>query len=211
MARPLIVVCNGSVVGAECVFAGGNLDHLIERALVRQHFGHGPALRRVVGLAQFELQGLEYRLVVLILVLKNHVVHVAAGKQRVALIEIRSAEPLQNVLSNLRQALPHEVDCRKRKSCSRRARMLEGVVHPRHFRELDGAVEILCQPELLEVCDVSQVPQNRAHQRIVLAMKLLIGKTFDKKERALPRLGHEAGDQGSRIVGGERHCAHGDG
>jgi hypothetical protein len=52
--------------------------------------------------------------------------------------------------------------------------MLERVEHPGHLDELDGALEVASEPELLEMGDVSQIPQDRAHQRIVLAPQILI-------------------------------------
>jgi hypothetical protein len=59
--------------------------------------------------------------------------------------------------------------------------MLERIVHPRHLRELDGAVEILGKPELLEVRDVSHVPDDWTHQRIVLPMEILIIEPRDEQ------------------------------
>jgi hypothetical protein len=89
--------------------------------------------------------------------------------------------------------------------------MLERVVYPWHLGKLDRSVEISRQPELLEVRDVAEVPEYGTHQRIVLAMEILVGKAFHQQQCALPRFGQAAGDQGSWIIRCERNGAHGDG
>ena len=58
--------------------------------------------------------------------------------------------------------------------------MLERVVHARHLRELDRTVEVSRQPQLLEVRDVTYVPDYGTHQRIVLTMQILIRQIRDE-------------------------------
>jgi hypothetical protein len=72
--------------------------------------------------------------------------------------------------------------------------MLERIVQARHLRELDGAVEILGKPELLEVRDVSDVPDDWTHQRIVLPMEILVIKPGDDQQCAVARLRQETRD-----------------
>jgi hypothetical protein len=67
--------------------------------------------------------------------------------------------------------------------------MLEWIVQPGHLGELDGAFEITGEPELLERGDVTEIPEHRAHQGIVLAMQIVVGEHADDRERPLPRLG----------------------
>jgi hypothetical protein len=54
--------------------------------------------------------------------------------------------------------------------------MLERIVQARHLRELYRSIEILGEPELLEVSDVSDIPDDGTHQRIVLDVKILVGE-----------------------------------
>jgi hypothetical protein len=58
--------------------------------------------------------------------------------------------------------------------------MLEGIVHSRHFAEPDLPIEILREPEFFEVGDVTEIPQERAHERIVLPNQVLIAHARDQ-------------------------------
>lgn len=78
--------------------------------------------------------------------------------------------------------------------------MLEWIVQAGHFGELDVAVEVLRQPQLLEMGDVAEIPDDRAHQRVVLAMKVLIGQGREEKQRPPSRFVEEIGEL--LLVGG---------
>jgi hypothetical protein len=52
--------------------------------------------------------------------------------------------------------------------------MLEWIVHSRHLEELNRTIEVLGEPQLLEVRYVADIPDNRAHERVVLSMQVLI-------------------------------------
>ena len=127
------------------------------------------------GRALLELERLEDRLVVLVLVLEHHVVDVPVAQQRVGVVEVDGREPGEHPAADLVHDLAAFGAGPGSGSAPRVApRMLEGIVHPRHLHELDRAVEVAGEPELLEVRDVTQVPEDRAHQRIVLGVQILV-------------------------------------
>jgi hypothetical protein len=55
-------------------------------------------------------------------------------------------------------------------------RMLKRVVESGHLNELDRPVEVAGEPELLKMSYVAEIPENRAHQRIVLNPEIVIGE-----------------------------------
>src|SRR5687768_4650468 len=61
--------------------------------------------------------------------------------------------------------------------------MLEGIEEAGHFDELDWTVEVLRQPELLEVSDVPQIPDDRAHEGIVLQAQVSVRERLNQQER----------------------------
>ena len=65
--------------------------------------------------------------------------------------------------------------------------MLERVIHPRHFHELDLAIEIAVEPQLLEMADVPEIPEDRTHQRIMLRAQIGFGHNCDQLQRARAR------------------------
>src|SRR5213082_748396 len=78
-----------------------------------------------------------------------------AAQQWIAVIELHPLEAIQYSRADVRKPLHH---LRKRWKCERGAsgaRMLERIVEPGHLRELDWSIEILGEPEFLEVRDVS--------------------------------------------------------
>jgi hypothetical protein len=66
--------------------------------------------------------------------------------------------------------------------------MLEGIVQPGHLHELYRTIEVARQPELLEMGDVPQIPQNGAHESIVLTPEIFVGQRSQEQEGTLPRL-----------------------
>ena len=68
------------------------------------------------------------------------------------------------------------------------SRMLERVVDPRHLAELHRAVHVPVEPQLFEVRDVPQIPDNGAHQRIVLHPEIFVGNRLGQPDRPLSRL-----------------------
>jgi hypothetical protein len=44
------------------------------------------------------------------------------------------------------------------------------------------------------VSDVTEIPDQRAHQRIMLSVKVFVGQTFQQKQCSCPGLLEEAGE-----------------
>ena len=78
------------------------------------------------------------------------------------------------------------------------ARMLEGVVQSRHFDELDRSVEVLGEPELFEVRDMTEIPDDGTHQGIVLEVEIFVREGGHEQERSRPRFLQLCGDR-SRV------------
>src|SRR2546423_7747885 len=109
-------------------------------------------------------------------------------------MELYLFEPIQNSRPDFCQPLHHLGERGKRERGASGPWMLERIVQSRHFRKLDWSVEILGEPELLEVCDVSDIPDDRTHQRIVLPMQILIRQFRDEQQRTLARFFEKARD-----------------
>ena len=65
----------------------------------------------------------------------------------------------------------------------------------------------LREPQLLEVRDVAEVPDDRAHQRAVNGVQRLVGERLDKQHRRVPRTARVAlrdGSPRSAVTGGSR-------
>src|SRR5438477_8195409 len=133
----------------------------------------------MVWLSQLELKSLQNCLVVLVLVLQHHVVHVSAREERVRFIEVSSLEPIENFFPDLVEPLFHVGERRNRQTRASRTRVLERIVNPGHLREFDFSVEVLRKPKLLEMRDVTEIPKNGTHQRIVLTKKILVRQSVD--------------------------------
>src|ERR1700693_78836 len=72
--------------------------------------------------------------------------------------------------------------------------MLEGVVHAGHLRKLDRSIQILSEPELFEVRNVTHIPDDGTHQRVVLPVQIFVRQSRDQQQRSLSRLGKEVRD-----------------
>src|SRR6476469_528466 len=155
----------------------------------------------MIRFTELELQRLENCFVVLILVLQHHVVYVPIREERIVVVELGSLQPLENCFPYLLQSQLHLRERWQRKTGASCARMLEWIVHPGHFRKFNRAIEILSQPELFEMRNVSQVPQNWAHERIMLSQQIFLSETVDEQERSLARFRELSGNRRSEVRG----------
>jgi hypothetical protein len=117
------------------------------------------------------------------LMLQNHLVDVALAQQRIGVVKVSLVEPLQYARANF---LHHVAAFCKGWQPQRPALasgMLERIEQTRHLDELDRAIEISGEPQLLEVSDVPQIPDDRAHERIVLEPQLGVGKRLNQEKR----------------------------
>jgi hypothetical protein len=113
-----------------------------------------------------ELQRLQHRLDVLLLVLDDEPEDEAVPEQPVVRVELRAVEHRQHPLAHLRQvrARPHRVEQLERRPLV--ARMLEGVVDVvGSGKDRRRGCQAAQQPELLEVADVGEIPHERRHER----------------------------------------------
>jgi len=121
------------------------------------------------------------------LVLGHHADDVGIPEQWRARVEPGVVENAQRCRPYARQlgALTVERGKWQRPACC--ARMLERVVCARHFREANGPRHVLVQPQLLERRNVAEVPEDGAHEGVVLRGHVLIGERCNDRECVLAR------------------------
>src|SRR5687768_3505964 len=208
MLRALVVVCRTRVVSPDSYVATGEVHHISCR---RSACTSGDHTRCGIRSAELELQRLEDGLVVLVLVLENHVVDETVAKERVVVVPFEYLELLQHACTDFRKSPQHLVERRQRKRCAFRPRMLERVVHPGHLRKLYRPAQVPRQPQLLEVRDVSDIPDDRTHQGIMLPVKIVVRQARDQEQCAVARLTEAVAYQlpgWSCLDGRYRHCRH---
>jgi hypothetical protein len=86
--------------------------------------------------------------------------------------------------------------------------MLEGVIESRHLNELNRPLEISGEPELLKMSYVPEVPEDRAHQRIVLHPEIVIGERRQQQEGTSAGLFQLPGDGLTFDCTGEGYGSH---
>src|SRR5256885_33551 len=118
--------------------------------------------------AGLELQRLQHRLVVLVLVLQHHLVDVPISQEWIVRLEIDPFESRQYALADLGHRFDRPCERGQWQGAAHPAWMVERIVHPRHFDEFHLSVEVPIEPQLFEVSDVSEVPEDWTHQWIVL-------------------------------------------
>src|SRR5215207_2295144 len=79
------------------------------------------------------------------------------------------------------------IERRKLESTAHSAWVLEGVENAGHLSELDRAFEVSDKPQLLEVRNVAEVPDDRTHERIVLRMQVRLGERLNEVQGASAR------------------------
>jgi hypothetical protein len=166
VGRQLVVVGETAALPAHRERAGGHLHHVaIRLAARRQRAAPGGLVRR----RGEHLHALQQRLLVLLLVLRDHLVDVAFGDEAwVAAVET-VGEHGESALAHPGEVGQQLVAGGQRQRFTRRPRVgdrvehaLEAVFHRRQ------AAEPLGEPELFEVADVAEVPDHRREDREVL-------------------------------------------
>ena len=151
----------------------------------RLEAGRGAQLR--------ELDRLQHRLVVLLLVLEDHLVDLGRAA---------AGEHLERALADLREVGQRLAAVEQGEVAADGARRLEGVVHRGQLRVQQRLAAVAVdEPEVLVGGDVAEVPHQWAHQRGVRGLDVGVGQRGDEVERALARLFEGAG--------GERGEGHG--
>src|SRR5262249_12814232 len=125
-------------------------------------------------------------LAVLRLVLGEHLVDEALGQERIVRIDARLREPHAGTAPDLAEIREGLAPAAERQGGPRRARVADGGGHTiaRLVADLGPRGAPADRPLLLEVGDVAEVPDDRAHERAVLLRKLLVVEWLDQLEGA---------------------------
>ena len=181
--------------GAEEERAAGDLDRLEPGvAAGRRAREHGVEAGR--GAEPGELDRLQHRLVVLLLVLEDHLVDLRGTA---------AVEHLERALADLRQVGQRLAAVEQGEVAADGPGRLEGVVHRGQLRVQQRLAAVAVdEPQVLVGRDVAEVPHQRAHQRGMRGLDIDVRQRGDEVERALARLfegaGCERGDgHGTRV------------
>jgi len=109
------------------------------------------------------------------LVLDDPSEDVSVPYQGVRRIQVRAPHNLERVAPHLVDVLECLVSIEQWQVAACPARVVEGVVHLIETRIVCGpSVDSAQQPQFFEVADVAEVPHQRTHDRVVLAMDVVV-------------------------------------
>jgi len=129
------------------------------------------------------------------LVRQEHLVDESVIQQPVARIEIDLVEDLERALTNLLEVGAHLVRLEDRKLPADLPRLLDGVIEVTELAaQRLPATDPPDEPELLEVRDVPEIPDQRAEDRRVDAVELLVGERLDQPEGVTACLSQPLGE-----------------
>jgi hypothetical protein len=132
---------------------------------------------------------------VLVLVRQDHLVDEAVCQQRVLGIELDPVEDLEGPVADIRQVGADLVGAEDRKLAADLPRLLDCIVErPELPSKRLAAADSLNEPELLEVRDVPEIPDQRAEDRVVDAVQLLVAEWLDQLQSVSTRLLQTPGD-----------------
>ena len=123
-----------------------------------------------------QVEPLQDRLLMLPLVLGHHPIDEAAAQQRIVARRINAREHGESRLPHFAQILERRGRRRQGELGAGGARVLEGVVKAVTVRTKLAVTHGAHQPELLEVGDVSEVPDDRAEEITDLATQVILGQ-----------------------------------
>jgi hypothetical protein len=168
MPRAFVVVGEGVALEADLRPPRGHGDASRRRRAAR------PRTPRGVHAGLGQLQRLQHRLVVLVLVLEQHL-----------------DDERRDGVEASEHALPHGAHVGDRLGAAQvgeigslRARGLGRVVDLGEVGAQQLEAGLAANPEVLERGDVAEVPDQRTHQRVVLAVEVGLGYRLDQGERA---------------------------
>jgi hypothetical protein len=132
---------------------------------------------------------------VLVLVGEQELVDEPTLQERIPAVQVNLAEHLEGALAHLLEVRKHLAAVQNRQLPANLAGLLDRVVETaelsaKRFPAADPANE----PELLEVGDVPEVPDERAEDRRVDAVQLLVVEWLYQLKRAPARLCQALGD-----------------
>src|SRR5262249_48042947 len=147
----------------------------------------------------------QHRLVVLVLVGEQHLVDEAVGEQRVLRVEFDLTEHLKRPLADLPHVGANLVGAQDGELAADLPRLLDRVVElPDVAAERLAGTDRADEPELLEVRDVTEVPDQRTEDGVVDAVELLVGERLDQLERVSTCLLQTPGQLGLAVRSGTR-------
>jgi hypothetical protein len=136
---------------------------------------------------------------------EQHLVDEAVRQQRIPGIEVDLAEDLEGPLADLLQVGPNLVGPQDRQLTTDLAWLLDRVVELAEVTpEWLPAADPLDEPELLEVGDVPEVPDQRAEDRVVDPVELLLRERLDQREGVTACLLQTPGQLGLAVGSGTR-------
>jgi hypothetical protein len=142
---------------------------------------------------------------VLVLVRKQHLVDESVGEQPILGIQLDLAEHLERPLANLIHVGTHLIGAEDRQLAADLPGLLDGVIELAEVAaERLPTADSLDEPELLEVSDVPQVPDQRAEDRVVDPVELLMGERLNQLEGVPARLLQALGQFGLAVGAGTR-------
>ena len=184
---PLVVVGRAPVIGPDLHAPAREAHHPAEGGRAARGLpgiGVRAAARRTVGIAALELEGLEDRFVVLVLVLQDHAEDVAVTDQGGVASRVQRADERDDPLPDPGDVSPALRAAGKGELCPRAPRVQRGIEHPvKGPVRLAPRAEVAEQPDLLEVADVAEIPDQGAHQRIVLHEEFLVRHGCQERQR----------------------------
>jgi len=120
---------------------------------------------------------------------EQHLVDEAVRQQGIPGIQLDPVEDLEGPFADLLHVGTHLVRFQDGKLAADLARLLDRVIElPQLPTESLTAADALDQPELLEVGDVPQIPDQRAENRVVDPVELLLRERLDQLEGVAARL-----------------------
>jgi hypothetical protein len=136
---------------------------------------------------------------------EQHLVDEAVVEQRILGIQLDLREDLQGALTDPVQVGANLVCPQDRQLATDLSRLLDRVVEiPQIAAQRLTAADPLDEPELLEVGDVPEIPDQRAENRVVDAIELLVGERLDQLEGVAACLLQSPGQLGLAVGSGTK-------
>jgi hypothetical protein len=131
----------------------------------------------------------------------QHLVDEAVAQEVVVGVgQLSGFEDVEGALADLADVVAELVAAQDRQLVAGLARVLDRIVDPPELAVGGIApADALNEPELLEVGDVAEIPSQRAEDRRVDRVELLLGERLDQEQGPLPRLLEAIGDPFAQI------------
>ncbi len=179
MTGSLVVVGEAGRVRADQALAAGQLGQLEAGEPGRRGHRLRPEPAEVVVAQARELDRLQHRLAVLVLVAHDELEHVPV-------LDATLVDDIERAVADLLQVLARLPGAQERQFAPTGPRSLEGVIDLGEvLAQQPPAAEAVDHPQVFERGDVSEVPDERAHQGRVNPFEIGIGDRGHEGERPL--------------------------